>query len=226
MTDEFWTAIKLWPDSIVFIVGGGSSLNTTGLIWNKENKEVILKNVSDNLSCIHDKRVIGVNNAYELGDWIDICFFGDTRWLPWNKDKLINFAGLTVCNTPVKCGWVKKLIRNEGFGIDKRPTHCCWNKNSGGAAINLAVHLGAKTIVLIGFDMGVSEEGEHNWHKIHKLQNHPTKHLPYEKRFLDKFAYIKQHCDELRVRVINTSMESKITEFEKMELKEVMKTLC
>ena len=79
-TDNYWTVQKLWPDSTVFIVGGGKSLNRTGLQWNETNKGEILQAISNDLSCIHDKRVIGVNDSFKLGDWIDICFYGDTRY--------------------------------------------------------------------------------------------------------------------------------------------------
>jgi hypothetical protein len=223
---NLWSATKLWPDSTVFIVGGGSSLNTTGLIWSKDTRDEILKSVSDNLSCIHDKRVIGVNNAFELGSWIDILFFGDARWIDWNLNKVLEYSGLTVCNVPVNNGFVKRLERVEQPGIDIRPTHCCWNKSSGGAAINLAVLLGAKTIVLVGFDMDVGgSTGEHNWHKIHKIQNHRTNDLPYKVRFLPPMKAIKERSDQLGIKIINTSMNSKIEEFEKMELSEVVK-LC
>lgn len=224
----YWEVVKLWPNSTVFIVGGGASLNTTGLMWSKDNAETILKSVSDNLSIIHDKRVIGVNNAFELGDWVDICFFGDERWLGWNRHKLVEFPGLVVCNVPVSGGeWVHKLHRNEQPGIDTRPTHCCWNKNSGCAAINLAALLGAKVIVLIGFDMDVDKEtGQHDWHKMHKIENNPGYNTPYVERFLPSMPAIKRDCDKLGVNVINTSMNSAIEEFEKMSLREAVKTFC
>jgi len=222
-----WTAVKLWPNSTVFIVGGGASLNKTGLVWGKETRDEIRESVNQSLACIHDKRVIGVNNAFELGDWVDVLFFGDQRWIEWNRAKAAAFSGLTVTNVPkLNAGsWVKKLLRTEQFGIDTKPTHCSWNKNSGCAAINLAVHLGAKTIVLIGFDMQVGANQQHDWHRIHRVENHPTRDLPYEQRFLPPIPEIKRDLDKLGIRVINTSMQSQIKEFEKMELEEVMK-LC
>ena len=220
-----WTVQKLWPNSTVFIIGGGESLNKTGLQWNEDTKDVIKKSISDDLACIHNQRVIGVNNAFELGDWVDICFYGDTRWLDWNEDKIVHFAGLVVCCHPQnKIAWLKTVDRENGFGIHKDPKIIKWNKSSGAAAINLAVHLGAKNIVLIGFDMFAKADGADNWHNAHVIPNQIAT-TPYE-RMLQAFAEIKLDADSLRVRIINTSLESKIECFEKMELEEAIKLCC
>jgi hypothetical protein len=56
---EAWRIPKMWKGQTVFIIGGGPSLNGTPL------------------HLIHEHRVIGVNCAYMLGDWVDVCWFGD-----------------------------------------------------------------------------------------------------------------------------------------------------
>jgi hypothetical protein len=224
-TDNYWTVQKLWPDSTVFIVGGGKSLNRTGLQWNETNKGEILQAISNDLSCIHDKRVIGVNDSFKLGDWIDICFYGDTRWFDWNVDAITKFSGLVICCHPQnKVDWIKTVDRENGFGINRNPKLVNWNKSSGGAAINLAVHLGAKNIVLIGFDMFMEADGEDNWHKEHKILN-KVKSSPYE-RMRKAFAEIKHDTDSIGIRIINTSLTSRIEDFEKMPLEEAVGECC
>jgi hypothetical protein len=221
-----WTIQKIWSNSTVFILGGGKSLNTTGLDWNtEENKIKIRESISENLTCIHDKRVIGVNNAFELGDWVDVCLFGDVRWLEWNRRKLVNYAGLMVCCHPsMNESWIKTVVRDSGFGISKTPDKVFWNKSSGGAAINLAVHLGAKNIVLLGFDMFVEPNSKPNWHDEHEV-NIDKKEAPY-KAMLEAFPVIKEDADKLGVRIINTSLDSEINCFEKMTLQQAMEELC
>jgi hypothetical protein len=54
-----WIAPKMWAGGTAFIVGGGPSLKGV------------------DLTPIHHRRVIGVNNAYRMGNWVDICWFGD-----------------------------------------------------------------------------------------------------------------------------------------------------
>ena len=56
---DAWHPPKMWNDKTVFVLGGGPSLNGT------------------NLDLIRDERVIGANNAYQLGSWVDVCWFGD-----------------------------------------------------------------------------------------------------------------------------------------------------
>ena len=63
----FWSAPEMWRDETVFIIGGGPSL------------------AEMDLSPIHSRPVIGVNNAYALGPWVDVIFFGDAHWWPHNK---------------------------------------------------------------------------------------------------------------------------------------------
>ena len=142
-----WRVPELWPDSVVFIIGGGPSL------------------LQEDLTPLHvpSRRVIGVNNAYLLGDWVDVCFFGDCSWFLHHQSKLLNFAGIKVSCCPRFGGrndrWpgIKFLPkdREKKTGISNHPkrNRIAWNKNSGYSAINLAYYLGAKRIVLLGFDM-------------------------------------------------------------------------
>ena len=84
--------------------------------------------------------------------------------------------------------------RRKGPGISTNPKAICWNKNSGGSAINLAYHLGGSesTVYLFGFDMSKGPNGEGNWHKGYaELWNGKTVAMiaPF-KRWLATFALI------------------------------------
>jgi hypothetical protein len=50
---------KIWKGRVAFILGGGPSLNDV------------------DFALIKEERVIGVNNAYKLGAWVDVCYSGD-----------------------------------------------------------------------------------------------------------------------------------------------------
>ena len=57
---DFYKPPPVWnKQPAVFIVGGGPSINGT------------------NLDLIKKYKVIGINNAYKMGGWVDICWFGD-----------------------------------------------------------------------------------------------------------------------------------------------------
>ena len=200
-----WTVPKMWLDSTAYILGGAPSL------------------LKENLSLIHNERVIGVNDAFRLGDWVDVCWFGDVRWFDWNKEELKKFKGLVACCCPRladKNDWVKVLSRGKPQGIEPRPDFISWNKSSGGSAINLAIHFGVRRVVLLGYDMKPNEDGKDNWHDNHKVKNNTT--LPYP-RFLQSFPIIVRDAERMGVEIINTSMDSLIDEkyVRKMPLEEV-----
>lgn len=202
-----WNVPRMWEGVTVYILGGGHSL------------------LEEKLELIHDKRVIGVNNSFMLGDWVDVCWFGDPRWYDWNIVDLSEFGGLKACCCGALMGkpGVKVLRRGKPMGIDLRANFISWNRSSGGSAINLAVHFGAKKIVLLGFDMKPSDDqGENNWHNLHKVKTNTSN--PYN-RFLESFPHIKRDVRELGVEIINSTMCSLIPEdvFPKIPLEEIVK---
>ncbi len=206
-----WTIPPIWTDETVFIIGGGPSVNEAPL------------------HLIYERRVIGVNSAFELGSWIDVCWFGDMRWFEWNAKKLRYFGGLklTCANSAFPKGecWpgVHHVKRENKRGIWSRtPNKVYWNNNSGASAINLAYHLGAKKIVLIGFDMKMVN-GEHNYHNSHKPHHTPKSNI-YQERFIPRFNVIKQDATRLGLQIINTSMNSALEVFDKVRLENALDT--
>jgi hypothetical protein len=169
---KYWDVPEIWPGETVVIVGGGPSLRNydwEALHELKNNKKF---------------RVIGVNDAFRLGSIIDICFFGDDKWWLNRRTLLTSFRGLCVslipCNKDANArpSWVKMLRRDASrpFGITdaKRQGRdtIAFNTNSGTAAVGLAVLLGCKKIILLGFDMDTEKSSNgidtHNWHNYHE----------------------------------------------------------
>ena len=195
-----WKVPKMWEGETVFIIGGGPSLNDL------------------DLSLIHDKRCIGVNNAYRLGDWVDICWFGDSRWLEWHqnrknlRDGWREFAGIRASSAArIKDHKdIKYVALSQGkpYGIETDPYKICWNKTSGTSAINLAYHLGASKIVLLGFDMQIVDN-KHNWHDEHIV--HGDKADPYD-RFMKCWKDLTTELKALGRDMVNCSVTSAIPE--------------
>lgn len=206
MRTELWSVPKIWPDSTVFIVGGGPSLKT------------------QDLTPIHSSRCIGVNFSFMLGAWIDVCWWGDARWGEENSQALHKFGGLKVncCTTIANVKGSFRLRRGKSYGIDMRPTHVAWNNNSGASAINLAYHLGAKRIVLLGFDMKFGENMENNWHTLHKKMKSTLKRPwnPYP-RFLHGFNNIKEDAEKIGLEILNATPNSALTLFPMVTLEDV-----
>jgi len=195
-----WTAPRIWPDSTVYILGGGPGL------------------LKVDLSLIHDEFCIGVNNSAFLGDWVDVCWFGDMKWWEWHRERLKEFKGIiATCNMKLK-KWpqLKRLIRGKPQGMDERPTHVSWNRNSGASAINLAYHLGASRVVLIGFNMQ-RVDGKKNWHDDHAEKPHD----PFA-RHLKPFGHIARDAMRLGLEIINATPGSALKHFPIMSLADLL----
>lgn len=186
----------------MFVIGGGPSL------------------LDMDLSPIFSRRVIGVNDAFKLGNWIDVCWFSDCRWYEWNKEALKGFTGAIASCVNCSCDHprVLQVQRLEGSGIITTPSRVKWNKSSGASAINLAYHLGAKRVVLLGFDMK-TQEGKHNWHENHK---HVPRTTIYQSLFLPPFEKIAQDAERLGLEVVNATPGTELKVFPLVDLRDTL----
>lgn len=202
--DGFWTAPRLWPGGDCFILGGGPSLSGV------------------DLSVLKGRRVISVNNAYQLGDW-DVLYWGDCRWLLWHRDEVLSWPGLrvTTCLHQKNLPWVRVLrwVRREN-GITTDPGELRWNLSSGACAINLAVHFGVKRIVLLGYDMRVVD-GKNNWHEGHSRDVGPK--VNRYSRFLLPFEKIAADLERIDVECLNATPGSALTVFPIVELRDALR---
>lgn len=152
----FWEPQRIWKGASVAIVGGGPSLT------------------KEQVAAVRDAgfRTIGVNDAYLFGVAIDICFWGDRLWYfgnpvnghPGHRERVLKWPGLrvTCCMDCVDEPGVYTLIRERSEGLHP-PPRIKWYANSGWTALGLAVMLGARRVVLIGFD-GRAQGARYNWH--------------------------------------------------------------
>lgn len=165
---SYWKPPKLWEGDTVFIIGGGDSLRgTRGPL-----------SLSFDVERIKGFRVIGVNDAYLLGPWVDCCFFGDHAWFKRHYKGVLDFDeyvgmpgllkynGLKVtCCQAVAGSKGIHLLQLRPCGLHTDPGYIGWNNSSGAASINLAINFGAKRVVLLGYDGHRGTDGAVNWHK-------------------------------------------------------------
>lgn len=184
----------MWPGSEVFILGGGPSI-----------KKV-------DISRLEGRNVIAVNNAFKLAPWIPAMFFGDSKWYFLHDEALRHFAGLKITTGQKhanKPGILCVNKRNK-FGISRDKGTLFFNTNSGACAINLATLLGAKRIVLFGFDMR-RVDGELNYHREHAHWA-DAKRNPFPSHLIP-FGAIDRDLKSLHVECVNATPGSAITQF-------------
>lgn len=164
---QYWSVPELWPGRTIVCIGGGPSLTPAQVE-----------------RCRGRARVIAVNNAYQLAPWADVLYFCDDKW--WAQyghgARLGDWKGLIVRLEGGRHDFGDpriKVLKNygkTGFNDRTREGLCqlrdglFHGKNSGYQAIGLAAHLGAKRIVLLGYDMQASLEGNQlrtHWHPDH-----------------------------------------------------------
>ncbi len=209
----------MWTVPRAFLIGGGPSL------------------LGFDFEVLAGRRCIAINNSWEKLPEADILYFCDRVW--WDKkppkaDHLAtvyktnaeaakaHFRGQYVVSLAADCAdpFVKHL-RNAGRNgaLSTNPSALAHGSNSGYQAINLAVLLGAKRIVLLGIDMKVDGAKTH-WHQGHGQDIHTMGH-----RLKTMAGYFPRLLEPLRsagVEVINSSMESALTCFPKVPLAEIL----
>ena len=158
----FWKPTKLWDNETAVIIGGGPSLKTFPwhLLAAKAKSGAV--------------RVLGCNDAYLLGDWVDICYFGDLDWYNKHQRDLNRFKGLVVSCCPRPLNGDNKpyflpypvhmLERDMVDEFHVEGPSVGWFGNTGASAVNFACQLGVRKIVLLGFDMKLDADGSANWH--------------------------------------------------------------
>ena len=234
-----WNVPKIWKGEDVWIIGGGPSLTSTfqipdDIVRKVRAKQLPLSAYSPFMEVLHDKHIIGINVAYQLGDWVDMVFCGDQHFVKLHEDRMYEFPGLTVTCHQVgqKPRWMKYVQRvnkgARGGNITANTSQVCWNQTSGAAAINLAVHLGAARIILVAFDMCLEGNKQH-WHNAYRTGSpditDPDEQKKKQKtiaRHLSTFPGIKSSLDRLSIPIYNVSPNSSITCIEKKSLEELL----
>ena len=232
-----WQIPFTWEGESVWILGGGPSVyKQFGIPLTLIEEVIKLKKpfsaLSDYLAPIHNKRVIGINNAYKLGNWIDIIYFGDCAFYVANRIGLTEYTGIKITACPRFAKNTKERIRHipvhptKRLGICENPKYTAWNANSGSAALSLAAHLKCKRVFLLGFDMCADGKNTH-WHGYHHFRfKRPEiadkrKKQSFE-RHLRGFPIIKQDAIRLGIDIFNVNPDSMIQEFPKITLKEAL----
>lgn len=189
-----------WPGGTVACLGGGPSLT-------KADVEYVRTRVDG---------VIAINDAYKIAPWADVLYGCDAKWWYWHKG-VTSFTGLRVALDPAakRHADIIVLQKTGETGLELEPTGLRAGRNSGYQAINLAVHLGAKRIILLGYDM----RGGH-W-----FGSHPDGSGPPFAICLQRFATIVGPLAEAGVQVINCSRRTALVCFPRVPLEEALSGL-
>lgn len=196
------TVPRLFPDQTIVCLASGPSLTA-----------------NDVDACRGKAPVVAVNDTYRLAPWADVLYACDAKWWDYHNGVTM-FPGLKFSLEKKADRWlgVQVLERSNDRGLDLSPARLCTGMNSGYQAINLAVHLGARRILLLGYDMQVQGK------RSHFFGDHPKglqRSAAYE-QCCERFASLVEPLKSLGVSVINCSRQSALKAFPRQPLVEAL----
>lgn len=192
----------IYKDKVIYIIGGGPSLKNFD--W----------------TLLKDKVKIAINKAFLYVPDAEVIYWTDYRFYKWYEKEITEFKGSKVTNKnkPLKTDIIN--LRDTGrSGLDMDPSSLRHGNNSGFAAINLAVHYGAKKIVLLGYDMNSQANATH-WHDGYTKISH--NHKIYKKSMIPFFSTLVEPLREAGVSVWNANPNSALDTFPKCTLNEAL----
>lgn len=183
---------KLWPGSTIVCIASGPSLTAEDCAFVRGRA-----------------RVIAINTSYQRAPWADVLYASDAKW--WQEHRgAPDFTGLKYAFDSDAAKWPGvQVLQNRGAeGLELSPDGLRHGNNSGYQALGLAFHLGARRIVLLGYDMQVGPSGQRNWHAPHAIMMDSN----YEK-FRRRFETIVEPLKQAGVTVINCTRRTALTCF-------------
>lgn len=159
---------------------------------------------------------IAINDTFRLAPWADMLYAADTQWWRVNAQEALKFPGLKVtAHDSCEFRAVNLLHRTGTDGFDHDPSCIRTGGNSGYQAIHVAIHAGARRILLLGFDMGL-KKGEH-WHGAHKRPLRTTDLASYH-MWIQRFPALRGRG----ASIINCTPGSALGCFPRQELAEAI----
>lgn len=195
MRQQPWKIPEEWPGEVVFIVGGGTSV------------------AYQRVERLKGRKVIAINSSYEAVPFAQYLFFGDNRWHEDHRSRpafgqfRANGGKVVTVSAPAGGGYLLKLNRvtpdRPDRGLTTTRTALSSQRTSFHGAINLAVMLGAKVIVLLGLDGTRGKSGLSHHHKPHKWATRPGDVTWIKQR--EQLQHIVAPLKARGIQVYNTS---------------------
>ena len=197
------TLFPIWSGQTVICIAGGPSLTKGQVKFTKGCK------------------IIAINDAYKLAPQANILYACDNQWWEWHKG-VPDFKGyklqhdhevpdenrsrFTATYPGIDC-----ILSDGASGFSDRMDRIRTGGNSGYQALHIALQLGAKRIILLGYDMHASGEQSH-W-----FGEHPNGRQPNERygNWIKEFPALQKIANDRGVKIYNCSPDSALECFEK-----------
>lgn len=198
-----------WQDEVVVCIASGPSTTQAQLDYVAKQRQ--------NGKC----KVIAINRSYEQAPYADILFAKDAAWWDGYQEVVQGFtgekwAGCASTARKYKLSYAEHEIgrSDHKLGLDRLK-----DENSGHQAINLAYLFGARTIILLGFEMNPSIQKIHFFglHDERKGLENPNHDI--FKGWIEKMNVL---ASSMPIPVYNCSINTAIKGFKQATLEEVL----
>lgn len=175
-----------WTGETAFIVGGGPSV------------------ASQNIELLRGRRVIVVNSSYEAVPFADYLIYCDHEWWAAHRKALEGFGGKIINPTSSHHRCDRRLFVRKIYppGLSSDRSALAVRRTTFTGAINLAVHLGAARIVLLGADGKMGADGKSHHHQPHRWWRFKAERWDLHRRELETLV---EPLRKLGIDVVNAS---------------------
>jgi hypothetical protein len=174
----------------------------------------------EDVNAIRNQPTIAINDNYLLAPWADVLYACDVCWWDWHAEGLKSFKGRKITQDKEAAEkYGLEYIRSvDADGLSRDPSCIHKGSNSGIQAINLAYHLGARRIVLLGFDMQATG-GKTHWHGKHPGES--ADYGPWHK-WLWRYQLVADDAKRMGLEIVNASRETALTCFPRVPLSSLL----
>ena len=190
----------------VFVIGGGPSLRNFDPVD------------------LEGRTVIVTNEAFTMFPDARALIFVDIGWWQKRKEEILStFTGQIIGRGPYRTMYKRDNLINVAFRSGdywSEDPRMLGGRNSGLAAINAAILMGAVRVFLLGFDMKPIED-RNNYHKLHPTSVGRNLHR-YLNIFLPEMVKAYKRTEALGHIIINCTPGSALTCFPERTLEWVL----
>jgi hypothetical protein len=189
----------------IFVLGGGPSVKSL------------------DLSLLKDRHVIAINaSAYDVVEPTAL-YWADDYWAEENANMLeshpckYKFSSRRYGKAEFgKYGeFILRLVGGNGYASNPEQIK---GNNSGAHVINFCINMGAKRIILLGFDMKYVNNKSH----YHDRYTKPVIYDTYKEVFIPSINALYAATASMNLDIINCSMDSELHCYKKVPFEEVI----
>ena len=182
---------------------------------------------------LNDKTTIAINKSLLVLPKAKLLWWSDERFFRQHLEEIKKHKEAYKAKSYINCyreknpEWVSSYsFSNSGMkGYDERPGYLCHGNNSGYAALHLAIKLGAKKIILLGYDFKFDAQKNSHWHDGHvdelgRSMWHGEDTLT--KNMLPNFQHLQVPALRHRVIIINSNPDSNLDVWPRQSIEELL----